>query len=651
MKDLGFALVTLLLLLIGCSSVKIVNAPIVYNQEPGEDLELDEIDPFTINEAELRHPEWAESVVWYQIFPERFRNGDTSNDPTWNTLEFPENVPQSWELTPWGEQWYRRAAWEEELGDNFYENGVFDRRLGGDLQGVIDKLDYLEDLGITGIYFNPLFYGRSLHKYDGNTFHHIDPHFGPDPGGDIELIAAESSDPTTWEWTSADKLFLDLLSAAHRRGIRVIIDGVFNHTGRGFFAFDDILNKQADSPYKDWYIIESFDDPMTEDNEFVYKGWWDVHTLPLLANTEDDFDLHPAPKKYVFDITRRWMDPDGNPETEDGIDGWRLDVAEDMPKKFWNDWNDLVHELNNEAYTTAEYWHNASDYLDEMGFSATMNYFGFAYPVKGFFVDEKLSGEEFGELLSQRRDSFGPLRARILQNLIDSHDTERVASMIVNREMDFEVDENKFAYDSHGTNSPRYTDKFQVRPPNGDDREIQKILALFQMTYVGAPMIYHGTETGMWGADDPDDRMGMFWPDMEYENMDIGPNGVSLDSSYVVAFDSSIHSFYRDLIQLRKNEMTLSRGDYSLVYDGGSDDAMAIAYSRTLDDDIFLILINREDAEHSFEISKADIIDDGESLWRLVFDTWDSDDGFDSKLENGLVTLPRYSARIYSSKK
>lgn len=221
-------------------------------------------------------PDWAADAVWYQIFPERFWNGDPTNDPTRELLEYPPALPEappSWRISPWTGDWYARDDWEREMGDDFYESyAVFHRRYGGDLQGVIDRLDYLQELGITAIYFNPVFYARSLHKYDGNTYHHIDPYFGPDPEGDLALMAQETEDPNTWHWTAADSLFLRLIREAHARGIRVIIDGVFNHTGRDFFAFADLRRRQQDSPYKDWYIVYSFDDPATPDtNEFDYE--------------------------------------------------------------------------------------------------------------------------------------------------------------------------------------------------------------------------------------------------------------------------------------------------------------------------------------------------------------------------------------------
>ncbi|MFM7741114.1 MAG: alpha-amylase family glycosyl hydrolase, partial [Planctomycetota bacterium] len=146
-------------------------------------------------------PDWVADAVFYQLFPERFRNGDPKNDPDRNSLEDPQWVPDNWKLTPWTADWYSRADWEQKSGPSFYENGVFNRRCGGDLQGVLDQLDYLKKLGVNCIYFNPVFYARSLHKYDGNSFHHIDPHFGPDPAGDFALMAKETPDPKSWQWT------------------------------------------------------------------------------------------------------------------------------------------------------------------------------------------------------------------------------------------------------------------------------------------------------------------------------------------------------------------------------------------------------------------------------------------------------------------
>ncbi|MDX1740422.1 MAG: alpha-amylase family glycosyl hydrolase, partial [Rhodothermales bacterium] len=312
-------------------------------------------------------PAWVADAVFYQIFPERFRNGDPNNDPTHASLDEPHTVPATWQTSPWTADWFVRADWEVAMGDDFYRNGLRRRRYGGDLAGVIEKLDYLKELGINAIYFNPLFYARSLHKYDGNTYHHIDPYFGPDPVGDLEIMATDTADPSTWSWTAADRLFLELLREASSREIRIVIDGVWNHTGRDFFAFADVRKNGPDSPYRDWYIINSFDDPSTPEDEFDHQGWWGYKPLPEFADTPDGTDLHPGPKAYVYDATRRWMDPNGDGDPSDGIAGWRLDVVPDMPVGFWSDWNAYVRTINPDAYTVAEIWHDAASDIRQGG--------------------------------------------------------------------------------------------------------------------------------------------------------------------------------------------------------------------------------------------------------------------------------------------
>ncbi|MEX2092196.1 MAG: glycoside hydrolase family 13 protein [Pirellulales bacterium] len=542
-------------------------------------------------------PTWAADAVFYQIFPERFANGDPANDPTRESLEAPDGVPKSWKMSPWTGDWYARDDWERALGPNFFENGVFSRRYGGDLQGVIDRLDYLQNLGINAIYFNPVFYARSLHKYDGNSFHHVDPHFGPDPAGDFALMAKETSDPKTWHWTAADKLFLETLRQAHARGIRVIIDGVFNHTGRDFFAFADLREKQSASPYKDWYIVQSFDDPTTPQSEFRYRGWWGVDTLPEFADGKQGRDLHPGPKQYVFDITTRWMDPDGNGDPSDGIDGWRLDVANEMPTGFWSDWHEHVRRLNPDAYTVAEVWEDASRFLAEGGFTATMNYYGFSFPAKGFLIDNVLTPSEAVLQLTGRRTAYaGPVQQALL-NMMDSHDTDRLASMIVNTGRRPYEQPARFDYDI-GV-SPRYVADYDVRKPTAAERRIQRMAALLQMTYVGAPMIYYGTEAGMWGGDDPCDRMPMVWPEMTYAPQQSDPLGRPRPAD-IVEFDESLHQYYRAAIELRKQVPSLRRG--SIEFLRTDDKARFLAFQRSDADDTVLVGFNRGDADYGWEI-------------------------------------------------
>lgn len=569
-------------------------------------------------------PSWAADAVFYQIFPERFRNGDPSNDPTRESLEWPiETVPESWAVTEWTSDWYEQADWEQEIG-GFYDTpegaahprgAVFDRRYGGDLQGVIDKLDYLADLGINVIYFNPVFYARSLHKYDGNTYHHIDPHFGPDPEGDFELMARESSDPSTWNDTAADRLFFNLLTEAHARNIRVIIDGVWNHTGRDFFAFEDLRLHQDDSPYADWYIVESFDDPATDVNEFRYKGWWGVETLPEFADSEDGSDLHPGPKEYVFDATRKWMDPNGDGDPSDGIDGWRLDVTNEVPIGFWADWNRHVRQINPEAYTVTEIWENAREMIVDGGFSATMNYWAFAFPATGFLVDGATEPSEFAATLNERREIYPEPVQYALQNLMDSHDTDRLASMIVNRDQRPYEAPDRFDYDWGNTVSPRHNDTYDVAAPDETARQIQRLVALFQMTYVGAPMIYYGTEAGMWGADDPDDRKPMVWNDLTYVTEQAYPPGHEREpDSFGV--DMELLEYYRSTIRLRKDHPSLRRGTFEVL--SADDERDVIVYARRHGDAVVIVVLNRSREAHSLRVELPESL---RAQYRTAFTT------------------------------
>lgn len=572
--------------------------------------------PFSPDE---RVPDWVADAVFYQLFPERFRNGDTSNDPTRQSLEFPDIIPPSWHVTPWTQQWYRRCPWEVEMGSHFYENGVFHRRYGGDLQGVLDKLDYLSDLGINTIYFNPVFYARSLHKYDGSSFHHIDPHFGPDPIGDFELMSHESDDPKTWHWTKADQLFLAVIQQARQRGIRIIIDGVFNHTGRDFFAFADIVHNQQKSAYLDWYNVRQFNDPATALNEFKYDCWWGIDTLPEFAASADGTDLNPGPKNYIMNATKRWMDPNGDGDPEDGIDGWRLDVANEVPSAFWRDWHQLVRSINASAYTVAEIWDESSSYLADCQFSSTMNYHGFAFPLKGFLIDNTLPASQFAELFTSRNQLHSTAVQFGLLNLMDSHDTDRLASMIVNaRQHRTYKRSDRFDYDVGEVVSPRHSRDYNFNRPTATDRQIQKLVSLFQFCVPGPPMIYYGTEAGMDGADDPDDRMPMVWADMNYEARSVGPDGKLLPEQEV-SFDQSLHGFYRDLIQLRKGYKALRRGELRFVW--ADDNQQALLLTRQLGSEVLMIAVNRSSRTASIPLKSIDKEFSNQTQLDLVFST------------------------------
>ncbi len=534
-------------------------------------------------------PEWAENVVWYQIFPERFRQGDSTNNPTADRIRdplgFDLKAPDGWEITPWTSDWYQRADWEQRIGPKFFDS-VFSRRYGGDLQGVIDKLDYLEDLGVTAIYFNPIFDAVTMHKYDASYYHHIDRFFGPDPEGDAEIMAEEDpNDPDTWQWTSADKLFLELIEKAHDREIRIVLDGVWNHTGPHFWAFQDIVERGEDSDFVDWYQVNEFGDEY--DFGFDYEGWWGYPGLPEF--TEVDENLHTEVKQHIFDVTKRWMAPDGDPDR--GIDGWRLDVPFEVGNDFWRDWHEHVHSIKDDVLTIAETWDDgALDLVADDMFGAVMNY-RWTYATSGFFINQTISADELDERLEGLRDDFTPANNRAMQNLMDGHDTERLATQIVNADNPFKentrLDEVEKAME------------YDVRKPNDEEWDVLKLVSLFQFTYVGSPMVYYGSEAGMWGADDPDDRKPMVWPDLEYDDEVNHPYGLDRPRDEV-SFNNDLHEWYTKLGELRSSHDVLGTGDFKTLYTG--DDEQVFVYARYHSEDEWAIVaLNREEEPVNIE--------------------------------------------------
>lgn len=543
-------------------------------------------------------PHWSKKVVWYQIFPERFRNGDLNNDPTVKDIKgaYPHDITSPWQIHPWTSDWYELQPYEKENGKDIWFN-IQRRRYGGDLQGIIDKLDYLQQLGITALYLNPIFEAPSLHKYDGASYHHVDPNFGPDPNGDRELIAKEiPDDPSSWVWTSADRLFLELVRQVHQRRIFIIIDGVFNHMGINSWAFKDVIKNQQNSKYKDWFTIKSWDDTVKK-TKFEYEGWFGVKELPELR--EDDNGIVATPKKYIFDITKRWMDPnnDGNPD--DGIDGWRLDVAFCVKHQFWKDWRRHVKSINPQAYLTAEVI-DAIDvlkpYLQGDEFDAVMNY-NFAFACADYFVSDKkrIKTTEFDYLLKELREAFPTGVAYVQQNLFDSHDTNRLLSHIVNRDLGSFRDWGKYFSLSKGDN-PNY----DTRKPNEYELKIAKLMIIFQMTYVGAPMIYYGDEVGMWGANDPDCRKPMVWNDMKYDDEKFLPNQTLKNPPDKVVVNFELLDHYKKLIRIRNENPELQLGDFETLL--ADDQKELYAFSRKLNSEKIIVVINNSLTEQEAEI-------------------------------------------------
>lgn len=560
-----------------------------------------------MNQISFSVPVWAKKAVWYQIFPERFRNGDPNNDPTLEGIRgaYPHDITSPWQIHPWTADWYELQPYEQKNGKDIWHN-IHRRRYGGDVQGILDKLDYLQELGINAIYLNPVFQAPSMHKYDGATYHHLDPNFGPDPAGDLKIIAGEvGHDPKTWQWTAADKLMLRLIDEVHRRGMRLIFDGVFNHVGINHWAFQDVVKNQQRSIYKDWFKVSSWNDPKTGKG-FKYVGWWSVKELPELR--QDENGIVAGPRDYIWAITKRWMDPNGDGDPSDGIDGWRLDVAACIQHNFWKQWRELVKNINPAAYLTGEVVNtveNLKPYLQGDEFDAVMNY-NFTYACTEYFMDEhnRISASEFDRRLRELREAFPLDVAYVMQNLLDSHDTDRLASRIVNRDKAKMRKWLEYYKWSIGKN-PAY----DTRKPTVGERQVQKLLAIFQMTYLGAPMIYYGDEVGMWGANDPCCRKPMAWEDKKEKEEQNGEKEKMPDEA---VFDHDLFEHYRKLIHIRNAHPALQLGDYQTLL--ADDERDLFAFSRTCQNQQVIVVINNS---RSDQLTRLAIVGEGEFVDRL----------------------------------
>ncbi len=353
-------------------------------------------------------PAWARSAVFYQIFPERFCNGDPSNDPQ-------GVVP--WDSTP--------------TRENFF---------GGDLPGIRARLDHLERLGANAIYFTPFFKARTNHRYDTSDYLEIDPAAG----------------------TLAD--FHALVDAMHQRGMRLVLDAVFNHCGDGFWAFEDVVRHGADSAYADWFDIASF--PVTAE-PVSYQTCGGAAFLPKLNHTS------PAVREHLLKVARYWL--------EQGADGWRLDVPWKVPMDFWRTFRQDVLKTNPDAYIAAEVWRSTVPWMDNDTVHGVMN-----YQVRNAILDylafDHMDAEDFDYELGLIRHEHGPSAPYHL-NLLGSHDTPRILTLC------------------------------------GGDVARVRLAAIFQFTYIGIPMIYYGDEIGMAGENDPFCRAGMVWDESRWNRV------------------------------------------------------------------------------------------------------------------------------------
>lgn len=455
-------------------AVQARGAPPLFLGEDGVGETAGSVRPWTVAWSDVplvAVPSWVSSAVFYQIFPDRFANGDPSNDP-------PGTVPRDALPTP----------------TNFF---------GGDLQGVIDRAGYLAELGVSAIWFNPLFDAPSNHRYDTRDYRRIDPYLGD------------------------EATFARMVQVLHELGIRVVLDGVFNHTGDRFWAFQDVEQRGPASPYYDWYEIWRW--PLSRQPP-SYRTWSGYAHMPKLNHA------NPAVRRYLFDTVRYWMGF--------GVDGWRLDVANEVPHDFWRAFRQVVKAVNPDAYLVGEIWGNGEPWLRGDQFDGVMNY-RFRDALLQFFALGRIPPSELDARLAQiRADYPGPVFFALL-NLLDSHDTERF-----------------------------------LTAARGDVRRV-KLAALLQMTYPGAPLVYYGDEVGLPGGRDPDNRRPFPWqPDRQ---------------------DLDLLRWYRTLVALRRCYPVLSRGDVVTL---AADDATGVyAYARELQAagdsgtaPVALVALNRSEA-------------------------------------------------------
>ncbi len=554
-------------------------------------------------------PAWASEAIWYQIFVERFCNGDTTNDPSRTTLFSGTDffrIPDDWTVTPWTKNWYSQEDWAVKTGGTLDQTLQL-RRYGGDLQGILNKLDYLADLGINAIYLNPVNDAPSLHKYDARNYHHIDVNFGPDPEGDLKLMADENpADPATWKWTSADTLFLKLVDEVHKRNMRIIIDYSWNHTGVEFWAFKDLVKNQERSAYKNWYNVTQYDDPSTPENEFKYEGWLGISSLPEIRKVDItterkighpyEGDINPDARQHIFDVTRRWLAPNGDPGK--GIDGYRLDVADHIGMKFWRDYHSFVKSIKPDAYLVGEIWWesypnrfmNPVPYTSGDVFDAIMFYQAYR-PAKYFF-----SRSNFSIDARQLRDSLQYQWSRLekpfrysMMNVASTHDTPRLLTCFDNP--------GKYKYKAKPQDDPDY----KTGKPSGETLKRVNLYLIHQYTSIGAPHIWNGDEMGMWGSDDPDCRKPIWWPELQFESESrYDENGKPVYTNRV-GFNAPLHKYYKTLIKIRKENPILSHGDIRFLEMEGK----AISYKRFDANSEIIVLLNAGYEGYKFHVPKG----------------------------------------------
>lgn len=515
----------------------------------------------------FKTPDWAKGAVFYQIYVDRFYNGDPGNDVLTNEYQYI------------GDKTVRVEDW------NKYPAAMGVREFyGGDLQGVLDKMDYLQDLGVDVIYFNPLFVSPSNHKYDIQDYDYIDPHFGRIVHDEGELLRPDQREnrfATRYidrisnkdNLEASNELFAEVVKEAHRRGMKVILDGVFNHCG----SFNKWLDRERiyenapgyekgayidrNSPYHNYFQF-------LDENRFPYNGsydgWWGHDTLPKL-NYENSRQL----LDYVLYIGRKWVSPPYN------ADGWRLDVAADLGHSpefnhyFWQEFRRAVKMANPNAIILAEHYGNPRDWLQGKEWDTVMNYDAFMEPVTWFLTGMQKHSDDYREDMRGNADSFWGAMRHHSANFT-------MPSLLVAMNELSNHDHSRFL-----TRTNHKVGRINTLGPHAANEGINKAVmreaVVIQMTWPGAPTIYYGDEAGVCGFTDPDNRRTYPWG---HE-------------------DQQMIAFHKDIIRIHKSYKEFLTG--SLKYMDA--DYNVIAYGRFNKTGKSVIVVNNNDREITKELS------------------------------------------------
>lgn len=592
----------------------VLGKTVLYYNQLGARSDLNEYYNFVIIPG-FKTPEWMRGAVLYQIYVDRFFNGDKTNDVV------------NREYSYIGDYVTRVDNW------NKYPASMGVREFyGGDLEGVIQKLDYLKELGVQCIYFNPLFVSPSNHKYDIQDYDYIDPHIGKivDDGG-VPLAEGDYDNLKATKYIkrvtglanleASNELFAHLVDEAHKRDIKVIIDGVFNHCGsfnkwldreriyEGSKDFDKGAFVSAESPYRDFF---QFNDQNAWPYNWTYNGWWGHDTLPKL-NYEGSKKL----EEYILNVGKKWVSPPYN------VDGWRLDVAADLGfseeynHKFWKKFRKAVKNANPNAVILAEHYGDCNAWLQGDEWDTIMNYDAFMEPITWFLTGMEKHSDSFNQdkignpsyffdSMRHNMSRMGGSPTRIAMNELSNHDHSRFL-----------------------TRTNRTVGRTASRGPKAAEENIDKAVfkeaVVVQMTWPGAPTLYYGDEAGVCGWTDPDNRRTYPW----------GKE------------DKDLLEFHKAIIAIHKNTPALLTGSIKELY----GDYNVIAYGRFQKDSKAIAVINNNDSERTIWLNVWELgIREKDVLKQAILT---SRDGFkldcgefknvDGKLK---ITLPPLSGTI-----